>query len=173
VRPPAADRPFRPREILEVLAAHEVDFVLVGGMAGAARGSALVTFDVDVVYARDVENLQRLATALQQLSATLRGALQDIPFLLDAKTLKAGGHFTFDTTYGPLDILDRPDGSPRYAELKKAAAEPLDVYGTHIHVASLDHLISMKEAAGRPKDLNAAMEYRVLADELRKQNADA
>jgi hypothetical protein len=103
------------------------------------------------------------------LNATLRGAPNDVPFPLDARTLKAGAHFTFDTMYGPLDILDGPAGSPRYSELKTAAGEPLEVDGARIPVASLDHLIAMKEASGRPKDLNAAMEYRVLADEIRKR----
>jgi hypothetical protein len=170
VPPPDSDRRFRPQQILEILTLRGVDFVLVGGLAGSARGSALVTFDVDIAYARDNENLERLAQVLQELKATLRGAPKDVPFLLDAQTLKAGG-LTFDTKYGALDILDRPAGSPRYDELKRAAGEPLEVHGTRIPVASLDHLISMKEATGRPRDRYAAMEYRVLSDEIRKRDA--
>jgi hypothetical protein len=171
VPPPDSDRRFRPQQILEILTLRGVDFVLVGGLAGSARGSGLVTFDVDIAYARDSENLERLAKVLQELKATLRGTPKDVPFLLEAQTLKAGGHFTFDTKYGALDILDRPAGSPRYDELKRAAGEPLEVHGARIRVASLDHLISMKEATGRPRDRYAAMEYRVLSDEIRKRDA--
>ena len=108
------EEPFRPRELLRVLAEHDVDFVVVGGMAGTARGSAFITRDLDIAYARDPDNLERLASALRELGARLRGAPLDVPFLLDAKTLAAGAHFTFDTDRGPLDLLDRPDGSPSY-----------------------------------------------------------
>jgi hypothetical protein len=43
----------------------------------------------------------------------------------------------------------------------------VDVEGRQIRVASLDHLIAMKEAAGRPKDKLQATEYRTISDELR------
>ena len=66
------EEPFRPRELLRVLAAHDVDFVVVGGMAGTARGSAYITRDLDIAYARDDENLERLAAALRDLGAAAR-----------------------------------------------------------------------------------------------------
>ncbi len=50
--------------LLAALADAGIRFVLVGGLAGVAHGSARVTQDVDVVYARDPENLRRLAAAL-------------------------------------------------------------------------------------------------------------
>jgi hypothetical protein len=158
---------FRPRRILEVLGAHDVDFVLIGGMAGIARGSSYPSYDVDIAYARDRGNLDRLASALVELGATLRGAPADLPFVLDGKTLESGSHFTFETPFGPLDLLSDPDGSPRYDELRQAAGPPVEVEGIAIRVCSLDHLIAMKEAAGRPKDLLMASEYRVISDELR------
>ncbi len=80
---------------------------------------------------------------------------------------RTDAHFTFETPYGALDILSDPDGAPRYDELKRAAGPPFDVEGVAIAVSSLDHLIAMKEAAGRPKDLLMASEYRVISDELR------
>lgn len=162
--------PIRARQILRVLVKHEVDFVVIGGIAGIARGSAYMTQDLDIAYARDPDNLSRLAAALTQLKARLRGTPSNVPFLLDAKTLAAGAHFTFETASGPLDILDRPDGSPPYAELKRRAGEPLDVDGLPVLVASLDDLIAMKEATGRPRDRVVASELRELSDELRGIN---
>jgi hypothetical protein len=153
--------------MLDVLLAHDVDFVLIGGMAGIARGSSYATFDLDIAYARDWDNLERLAAALRELGARLRGAPGDLPFLLDAKTIENGAHFTFVTPYGSLDILSDPDGAPSYAVLKHAAGEPVEVEGVPMRVASLDHLIAMKESAGRTKDKLMATEYRVLSDELR------
>lgn len=160
---------FRAREMLEVLVAHEVDFVVIGGIAGIARGSAYMTEDLDIAYARERANLERLAAALAELGARLRNAPADVPFLLDAETPEAGAHFTFLTDLGSLDILDRPDGSPPYAELRRRAGEPLTVDGTPVAVASLDDLIAMKEATGRPRDQVVASELRMLADEIRRR----
>jgi hypothetical protein len=94
-----------------------------------------------------------------------------VPFILDAETLEHGAHFTFETPHGNLDILTDPDGAPAYADLKRAAGEPLLLEGVLIHVASLDHLIAMKEAAGRTKDKLMASEYRALADEIRARES--
>lgn len=157
---------FRPKSILGTLVGHGVDFVLVGGLAGMAHGSSYPSFDVDIAYARDRPNLERLASALRELDAKLRGAPPDVPFQLDADTLQAGAHFTFSTPFGALDILDRPDGAPQYPQLKSAATLA-EIEGEPVRVASLDHLIAMKEAAGRPKDKLMATEYRNLSDELR------
>ena len=162
-----ASKEFEPRRVLETLVAHEVDFVLIGGLAGVARGSAYPTYDVDIAYARDANNLERLAAALRELGATLRGAPKNIPFLLDAETIAKGAHFTFDTPFGAVDILTDPDGAPPYERLVAAAGEPAPVEGVLIRVASLDHLIAMKEASDRPKDRNMATEYRAISDELR------
>lgn len=164
--------PFRARELLRVLVEQGVDFVVVGGIAGIARGSAYMTQDLDIAYARDRDNLERLVAALRELGARLRGAPAGVPFILDAKTLEAGAHFTFETDYGPLDVLDRPDGSPPYEELKRRAGAPLIVGGLPVPVASLNDLIAMKEATGRPRDVVVASELRLLADEIREGSAD-
>lgn len=144
--------------------------MLIGGMAGVVRGSSYPTYDVDIAYARARENLERLAAALNDLGATLRGAPADLPFILDARTLENGAHFTFETPHGSLDILTDPDGAPRYDELKRAAGEPEELEGVLILVASLDHLIAMKDAAGRTKDQLMATEYRMLSDEIKKRS---
>lgn len=161
---PAAE--FDPAPIVQALNRHEVDFVLIGGQAAILLGSARATFDIDIAYARDRRNLERLANALRELGASLRGAPDDVPFLLDAETLQRGMNFTFTTRFGPLDILGEPAGAPPYAELKRAAVAT-EVAGSLIPAASIDHLIAMKEAAGRPQDKVDAQELRVISDELR------
>ena len=159
---------FRPKAILEALRKQEVDFVVIGGLAAIAQGSVLPSFDLDVAYARDRVNLERLAATLHELGATLRGAPAGLPFTLDARTIEGGMHFTFDTEYGPFDILSDPDGAPPYAQLKQAAVAT-EIDGEPVLVASLDHLIAMKDASGREKDQYQAKEYRTLADEIRRR----
>jgi hypothetical protein len=89
------------------------------------------------------------------------------PRVLDAVSLANGANFTFDTRFGPFDILGDAAGAPKYETLREDGVEAT-LFGVRVRVASLDHLIAMKEAAGRPRDLLAASEYRVIADELRR-----
>jgi hypothetical protein len=155
---------------LRVLVDFGVDFVVVGGLAGIGHGSQYPTSDLDIAYDRAPENLQRLVDALQELGARLRGAPADVPFLLDAERLRAGANFTFITSFGPLDILGDPAGAPPYDQLRHEAGE-MDFGGLVVPVASLDHLIRMKEAAGSTKDKLMASEYRALSDELRRRRS--
>lgn len=156
---------FDPLGVLGRLIDHRVRFVLIGGFAGALRGSPIITGDVDICYARDEENLQRLAAALQALGSRLRGAPPDVPFQLDAATLRAGDQFTFTTTAGPLDCLGTPAGTEGFPDLDASATDE-DLEGVVVRVASIDDLIRMKRAAGRPKDLIAVEWLSALRDEL-------
>jgi hypothetical protein len=168
---PDAEEPFDPIPLLRRFADAGVDFVVIGGVAGGVHGSSLSTYDVDLAYGREPGNLEKLAAVLGSIEAKLRGAPPDVPFLLDAKTLAAGSNFTFTTTMGSVDILGDPAGAPPYEQLRRGATL-VDVEGRQIRVASLDHLIAMKEAAGRPKDKLQATEYRVISDELRAPRGD-
>jgi hypothetical protein len=163
---PDADEVFDPVPVLERFAEADVDFVVIGGVAGAIHGSSVATFDVDLAYSREPENLEKVADVLRSLRAELRGAPHGLPFILDAQTLKAGANFTFVTSLGAIDLLGDPAGAPPYERLRKAATV-VSVRGRDVRVASLDHLIAMKEAAGRPKDKLQASEYRAISDELR------
>lgn len=143
---------FNPRPILGVLQRHEVRFVVIGGIAGSLQGSTTITHDFDICYARERDNLERLTEALKELDATLRGARELVPFQLDARTLKAGLNFTFDTKYGPFDCIGEASGNFDYEQLRRNADE-MNLLETKVLVASLDDLIRMKRAAGRNKDL--------------------
>jgi hypothetical protein len=160
-----SEPPFDPLGALRTLSEHGVRFVLIGGYAAALRGSPMITGDIDICYARDGANLQALAGALEELGATLRGAPPDVPFRLDAATLKAGDHFTFSTKAGSVDCLGTPAGTDGFADLDASATdEDLDVLT--VRVASIDDLIRMKQAAGRPQDLIAVEWLSALRDEL-------
>jgi len=156
---------FDPLSALRTLLEHEVRFVLIGGYAGALRGSPVITGDLDICYARDDADLERLADALRELDAGLRGAPPHVPFLLDARTLRAGDHFTFSTSAGPLDCLGTPAGTKGFPDLDARATDEV-VDGITIRVASIDDLIRMKRAAGRPKDRIALEWLSALRDEL-------
>lgn len=146
-------RTFRPGVILATLIAHGVRFIVVGGLAAQAHGSPSLTGDLDVCYARDAENLSRLAAVLVELAAVRRGLPADAPRMppLDARTLRAGGLFTLLTSAGDFDLLADPDPGFDYDSLRTTAVATT-VAGQPVLVASLDALIAMKRAAGRPKD---------------------
>lgn len=150
-----------PQDILEALGRASVDFVVVGGIAAVLHGSARVTLDVDIAFSRERENCQRLAAALAPFSPKLRGAPPDLPFTLDAQTLRAGSNFTLETTLGDLDLLGEITGFSSYQEIKSFAEEK-EVYGLKIRVLSLEGLIRAKRAAGRPKDLDHLPELEAL-----------
>lgn len=158
---------FDPIAALQVLADHGVRFVVIGGVAGATHGSPSVTQDLDVCFERSPENLEQLATALSSIHARLRGVDDSVPFSLDAKTLAAGDHFTFITDRGDLDCLGIPAGTLGYDDLTKDAVE-VDLDGLLVSVASLDALMRMKRAAGRPRDL---AELEILGA-LREESSD-
>jgi hypothetical protein len=153
--------------LLGPLIAHGVDFVLIGGQAGISHGSSYPSYDLDVLYARGRDNVERLVAALEEIGVRLRGAPMDLPFVLDAKTIESGANFTFVTPYGDLDVLADAAGMPSYDELKLAAVDR-EVFGHVVKIASIDHLIAMKRAAGRTKDKLMVEEYIVIADEQRR-----
>ena len=156
---------FDPLRALRTFRDRGVRFVLIGGYAGAIRGAPLVTGDLDICYARDASNLDALADALRGLGAKLRGAPEDVPFRLDAETLEAGDHFTFTTKVGPIDCLGTPAGSDGFRDLDVDATDE-DLDGLTVRVASIDDLIRMKRAAGRPQDRVAVEWLSAVRDEI-------
>jgi hypothetical protein len=158
-------RRFDPLGALIALTGAGVDFVVIGGIAGRLHGSTTVTNDLDVCYDRAPENLRRLASVLNEADASLRGVDEEVPFVLDARALAAGDAFTLDTDFGPIDILGTPAGSPGFEALANNATR-YEVGGVEVLVASLDDLIAMKRAAGRPKDLIEVEVLGALRDEI-------
>jgi hypothetical protein len=144
---------FEPTALLERLAEHAVDFVVIGGIAAIAHGSARLTRDLDISYATNAENLQALGRALMSLDARVRGVHDEVPFAPDERTLRRTELLTLETSAGPLDLLARPPGSPPYDELRKQARR-ITLGSRPILIASIDDLVAMKLKAGRATDLH-------------------
>lgn len=156
--------------LLGRLARAAVDFVVVGGVAVAFQGYARATKDLDITYATDAQNLERLGAVLVAAHARLRGVAEDVPFVPDARTLVRTRLLTLDTDDGGLDLLADPPGAPPYAAMRDHA-DRVDLDGIVVAVAALDDLLAMKRAAGRPQDL-ADIEALEVARRIRAEGDD-
>ncbi len=150
--------------LLRVLLDEAVEFILVGGVAGVLHGAARATYDVDVVYRRSPDNLDRLVRALTPYQPYLRGAPLGLPFSFDVETFRHGLNFTLTTSLGAIDLLGEVTGGGRYEALL-AHSQPIPLVGTTCQCVTLDGLIRLKRAAGRPKDLEAIAELEALRAE--------
>jgi hypothetical protein len=164
-RPP--EQPLEAGPLLQALNGAAVDFVVIGGLAGMAHGSSYPSFDLDIAYARDRPNLERLAWVLAGLDVGLTNAPPDLPFAPDAQTLENGANFTFDTKHGRFDILGHLPGIRDYSDLR-AHAVVAPIEGVEVPIASIDHLIAMKRASNRAKDQRMLEDYIVIADEQQR-----
>jgi hypothetical protein len=142
---------FRPTALIGDLTRAGVDFVVIGGVAVVVQASPRFTRDLDISYATDTANLERLGILLVALDARLRGVETDLPFTPDARTLRGAQILTLTTREGDLDLLVDPPGSPGYPALRRHA-DVVDLDGNSVRIASLEDLIEMKRAAGRPQD---------------------
>ena len=150
--------------LLRLLAEHEVDFILVGGVAATIHGSARLTQDLDVVYERSQENLNRIIQTLSSISPYLRGAPPGLPFDWSVETLQRGLNFTLTTSLGDIDLLGEITGGGGYGALRSTCIE-VEIFGIRCLCLDLPTLIRVKRAAGRPRDLETVAELEALQEE--------
>ena len=141
-----------------------VEFILIGGLAANVHGSGRATYDIDVVYRRSPENLQRLVNALSPVEPYLRGAPAGLPFVFDVQTLRRGLNFTLTTTLGDIDLLGEVAGAGSYEQLVPLS-ERIELFGQSCECVTLPTLIRLKRAAGRPRDLQVIAELEALQEE--------
>lgn len=155
------------RDLLHLLAQARVEFIVVGGVAAFAHGAARVTTDLDIVYRRTPENLERTVSALAPHAPYPRGAPPGLPFKWDERTTRFGLNFTLRTSLGWIDLLGEITGGGTFDDLLPHT-KPIDVYGTTCLCLDLDFLIHVKRAAGRPKDYEAIAELETIREEREK-----
>lgn len=161
---------FRPQEILQVLAAHDVHYVLIGGLAATFHGSPHLTQDVDITPERENANLARLSAALRELQAKVRARGLDEPlaFSHDAESLGAVGVWNLSTPYGDFDISFVPTGTEGFPDLVRDSVT-VELSGVRLQVAALADIIRSKQAANRPKDQRVLPTLReILATRLER-----
>ena len=152
------------RALLAALVEGQVEFIVVGGLAATAHGSARLTLDLDVVYRRTPENLRRIVSALAPHKPYLRGAPPGLPFQWEETTLQHGLNFTLTTSLGSIDLLGEITGGGRYDDLFPHGCV-VTMFSLNCPTLSLQKLIEVKRAAGRPKDLEVIAELEAIEEE--------
>jgi hypothetical protein len=151
--------------LLSSLNKNDVSFVIVGGVAAALHGAARVTYDMDIVYDRSFENLERVVVALAPLKPYPRDAPPGLPFRFNEETLKRGFNFKFATAKGAIDFMGELAGVGSFAVVRTHAIEA-DMGGARYPFLDLETLIIARRVAGRAKDLEAIAELETIRDEL-------
>ena len=155
------------KALLQALCNAGVEFILVGGVAATAHGSSRLTLDLDAVYRRSPENIERLVKSLASHRPYLRGAPAGLPFHWDAATIARGLNFTLTTSLGPLVLLGEIVGGGGYDDLLPHTTT-LTLFGMTCRCLDLPWLIRVKRAAGRPKDLEVIAELEAILEETQK-----
>jgi predicted nucleotidyltransferase len=148
----------------EQLARSGVRFVVVGGVAAIAQGSARDTHDLDVCYDPEPDNVAKVVRLLNAWHARLRtpnGSGSELPFVIDARTFRDSPGLTLETDLGWIDLMDRVTGIGDYAAVR-AKSEAVTVGHVTLHVLTLDALIAAKRATGRRMDHEHLIELEAL-----------
>lgn len=151
------------RRIVDELLAHDVEFIVVGALSSVLQGAPISTFDIDVVHARDADNVDRLLEALDELNARYRGH-GDRDLRPDADALAGDGHHLLETDAGPLDILGVIEDELSYDDLIDDTVE-LDFDGESVRVLSLRRYVDFVEQSDRPKDQGRLQVLRATLDQ--------
>ena len=137
--------------ILQTLSEHDVEFIVVRGVAAVLNGAPVNTFDLDIVHSTDPENVPELLRALDALNARYR--LQPERMLRPAIThLASPGHQLLITDFGPLDVLGAIGKGRSFKDLLPNTVQLEVRPDLRVRVLDLDTLIAVKEEVGDEKD---------------------
>ena len=144
-------KPQKPRyfQLLELLSRHDVDFIVIGGVAAILEGVPITTLDLDIVYDRSPENLERLLEVLQAVEACYRdpAGRHIVPTLEKLATIRMN---LLRTNLGPFDVLSSMTGAS-YEDLLDST-KTRQVGELRLRVLELAKVIESKELANRDKD---------------------
>jgi predicted nucleotidyltransferase len=151
----------RTPELLRLLLDAGVEFVVIGGVAAIAHGSATFTQDCDLTAPFSESNLARLLAALEPYHPRYALAVPKRPVTESPAELTSYRNLYLLTDLGRLDILSSVPPVGSYTEIAERALK-LEIYSRSCRVISLDDLIAVKSHVGRDKDLRALEELKAL-----------
>lgn len=160
----------RYEEVFAALADAAVRFVVVGGVAVVLHGHLRQTVDADIVIDLDDAPALRAIEVLSGLGLEPRLPVDAAQFADSATRgtwIEERGMrvFTMLDPRDPFFELDLFVESPIPFDELFGHAKPVTLGGREIRIASIDHLIQMKRAASRYKDLDDIQELERLRDE--------
>lgn len=158
---------FNFRAIVRILVEHDVEFAIVGGLAGVLHGAPIHTQDLDILYSLKPPNPSRLLAALKTLDAVFWGDSRNIrPGL---SHMESRGHKLLATCHGRLDCLATIEDDTTF-ESVMGDLDRLELDGVPVSLLSLPRLIQVKEKLTRPKDQLALLQLRATFQEREKKD---
>ena len=132
------------KELLELLNAHKVEYLVVGGYALAFHGAPRVTGDIDLLVKPDIANAKRILETLTEFGF---GSLN----LSEADFTTPENVVQFGVPPVRVDIMNSLTG----VSWEKANADKVrcGFDKTIVHFISKEDLITNKKSLGRQKDL--------------------
>lgn len=150
-------------DFLNRLHRQNVEFVLVGGSAAVVHGVSVVTEDVDLCAPLEPLNLQRILDAIGDLDPRWRMTPDRRPVPTDARQLVGYKNLYLVTRLGQLDILGEISGIGGFDAVKNYS-EIANLGGLSCPILTIEGLILAKQAMGRPKDIQAAIQLEAIRD---------
>ena len=147
------------KQLLKLLKDHKTSFVVIGATAGMAHGYSRLTKDLDIFIEPTKENVQKVFKALEKFGYDLQGT--SVEEALKRKLL-------FREYIFELDIHPFVKGTDFEQIWEKKVLYRFE--GEEVYFASLEDLIQMKEAAGRPKDQEDLRHLREIKRQTEKTN---
>jgi hypothetical protein len=156
-----------PEKLLRSLVDHEVEFCVIGAVAAWLQGNPTVTLDLDVMPRRELDNAERLATALNALGAHAPG--EDGSGELEGADFLGWQSQRFDTEAGPLDVVPH---AAAIGSFEDVATIELVLGDISVRVITIDEVIASKEQLGRPKDTAALPALYATREALRQKQRE-
>ena len=157
-------------DLLSRLHSNEVEFVLVGGMAGVVHGCTIVTEDLDVCAPFTPKNVTRLLSALDGLAPRHRMSPKKPPLGTDVAALSRFQNIYLVTEIGQFDILSSVDGVGDYEAVHEHSIS-VEVGENRYRVLDIETLILAKEATGRPKDVQQIVQLKAIRARFLKEDS--
>jgi hypothetical protein len=143
-------------ELLELLNEHDVEYLLVGGVAVNYYGYSRSTGDIDLLFRRDEDNANRIHAALNEFFGDGLPGLSGPDDLLDPGLI-----LQFGVPPHRIDLLNDISGVDFETVWANRIEETIEGRDISIPIICLDDLIMAKQATGRAKDID---DYEYLRD---------